>query len=88
MTKRQDPDEHIASTLHEADMGTPVAARCRKLGISEQTLYRGNKKYTGMGVADLRRLKQPEAEHRKLKQRVAELSRDTHMLPEASRTKR
>lgn len=87
MKKSQYTEEQIAYTLHEAEMGTPVAELCRKLGISEQTFYRWKKKYAGMGVAELRRLKQLEEENHKLKQLVADLSLDKHMLQEAIRKK-
>jgi putative transposase len=50
------------------------------MGITEQTFYRWKKKYGGMGTAELRRLKQLEEENRKLKQMVADLSLDKHML--------
>ena len=33
------------------------------MGIAEQTFYRWKKLYAGMGVAELRRLKQLENEH-------------------------
>jgi putative transposase len=54
----------------------------RKMGISEQTFYRWKKKYGGLGISELRRLKQLEEENRKLKQMVADLSLDKHMLQE------
>jgi putative transposase len=54
----------------------------RKMGITEQTFYRWKKKYGGLGSSELRRLKQLEEENRKLKQMVAELSLDKHMLQE------
>lgn len=38
----------------------PAAELCRKLGISEQTFYVWKKKYAGMGIADMRRVKQLE----------------------------
>jgi putative transposase len=52
----------------------------RKLGISEQTFYRWKKKYGGLGVAEVRRLRQLEQENRRLKQLVADLSLDKAML--------
>lgn len=52
------------------------------MGVSEQTFYRWKKKYGGLGVAELRRLKQLEEENRKLKQLVADLSLDKAMLQE------
>ena len=50
------------------------------MGISEQTFYRWKKVYGGLGVGELRRLKQLEDENRQLKQLVADLSLDKHIL--------
>jgi putative transposase len=52
----------------------------RKLGVSEQTFYRWKRKFEGMGVAELRRLRQLEEENRKLKGLVADLSLDKRIL--------
>ena len=60
---------------------------CRKLGVSEQTFYRWKKKYDGLGVAELRRLKQLEEENRKLKTLVAGLSLDKQILQDALKGK-
>ena len=68
--------EQIAFALRQAEMGTPVSEVCRKMGISEQTFYRWKRRYEGMGVAELRRLKVLEQENGKLKQLVADLSLD------------
>jgi putative transposase len=57
-----------------------VAEITRKMGISEQSFYRWKRKYGGLGVAELRRLKQLDEESRKLKQLVADLSLDKKML--------
>ena len=59
----------------------------RKMGVSEQTFYRWKKQYAGMGVAELRRMKQLEEENRKLKQLVADLSLDKAMLQDVIRSK-
>ncbi len=74
--------EQIISALHQAEGGTTVAEVCRKLGITEQTFYRWKRKFAGMGVAELRRLKQLEEENKKLKSLVADLTLDKHMLQE------
>ena len=87
MKKSQFTEEQIAYALHEVEVGTPVAEICRKLGVSEQTFYRWKKKFAGMGIAELRRLKQLEEENRKLKQLVADLSLDKHMLQGVIRKK-
>jgi putative transposase len=80
MKKARYTEEQIAFALRQAETGTAVAEVCRKLGISEQTFYRWKKQYAGLGVGDIRRLKQLEEENRKLKQLVADLSLDKLML--------
>ena len=72
--------EQIVFAIRQAESGTPVAEVCRKMGIVEQTFYRWKKKYIGMGVAEVRRLKLLEEENRKLKQLVAELSLEARLL--------
>ena len=79
--------EQIAFALRQAESGTPVIDVYRKTGISEQTFYRWKKKYIGMGVAEVRRLKILEEENRKLKQLVADLSLDKQMLQDVLRKK-
>jgi putative transposase len=88
MKKSAFTNEQILYALRQVEAGTPVAEICRKLGISEQTFYRWKRKFAGMGVAELRRLRQLEEENRKLKQLVADLTLDKHMLQEALRTNR
>ena len=78
--KSQYTEEQIAYALKLAETGTAVAEVLRRMGISEQTFYRWKKLYGGLGVGELRRLKQLEDENRKLKQLVADLSLDKHIL--------
>ncbi|WP_420810793.1 IS3 family transposase [Croceicoccus ponticola] len=80
MKKSRYTEEQIAYALKQAETGTPVAEVLRRMGISEQTFYRWKKLYGGLGVGELRRLKQLEDENRKLKQLVADLSLDKHIL--------
>ena len=82
MRKSKFTDEQIAYALHQAEVGTAPSEICRKLGISEQTFYRWKKKYGGLGVSELRELKQLREENRRLKRMVADLSLDKQMLRE------
>jgi putative transposase len=68
--KKKFTEEEIAFFLKQAEYGTPVAKVIRNMGISEQPFYRWKKRYGGLGMSELRRLKQLEEENRKLKQMV------------------
>jgi len=78
--KKRYTEEQIAFALRQHESGMPVAEIVRKMGVAEQTFYRWKKKFGGLGVAELRRLKQLEEENRKLKQLVADLSLDKQIL--------
>lgn len=80
MKKNRFTQEQIAYALRQAEAGTPVEQITRKMGVSEATFYRWKKRFAGMGVAELRRLKQLEEENCKLKRLVADLSLDKAML--------
>lgn len=80
MKRSRFTEEQIAFALRQAESGISVAEVCRKMGISEGTFYIWKKKFGGLGVSDLRRLRQLEEENRKLKQLVADLSLDKAML--------
>ena len=80
MRKKAFSEEQIALALRDAETGTPVTEVCRKMGVSEQSFYRWKKKYMGMGIPELRRLRQLEEENRKLKRIVADLTLDKRML--------
>ncbi len=87
MSKKGFTEEQIVYALRQAEAGTPVLEVCRKLGVTEQTFYRWKRKFAGLGVAELRRLRQLEEENYKLKQLVADLTLDKHMRQEVLRKK-
>lgn len=80
--KKSFTNEQIIATLRLVETGTSVADACRKIGITEQTFYRWKRKFAGMGVAELHRLRQLEDENKRLKSLVADLTLDKHMLQE------
>jgi putative transposase len=80
MKRSKFTEEQIAFALKQAESGVTVAEVCRKMGVSENTFYNWKKKFSGLGVFELRRLRQLEEENRKLKQLVADLSLDKAML--------
>ena len=80
MRKKTFSEEQIALALRDEETEAPATEVCRKMGVSEQSFYRWKKKYLGMGIAELRRLRQLEEENRKLKGIVADLTLDKRML--------
>ena len=78
--KKRYTDQQIVYTLKQVETGTSVNEVIRKMGISEQTFYNWKKKYGGMEVSEMRRLRALEEENRQLKKLVADLSLDKHML--------
>ncbi|EZP64497.1 Mobile element protein [Sphingomonas paucimobilis] len=82
MKKSKFTSEQIAFALRQAEVGTPVAEVCRKMGVSEATYYRWKQLYGGLGPSELRKMRQLEEENQKLKRLVADLSLDKAMLQE------
>ncbi len=80
MKRSRFTQEQIAHALAQAEAGVPIKELCRKYGVSEATFYNWRKKYSGLTPSELLRLKQLEAENRKLKRLVADLSLDKQIL--------
>ena len=73
MKRKRFQAERIVEILREAEReGASVAEVCRAHAVSEATFYRWKKVYGGMGVPELRRLRQLEEENGRLKRLVAE----------------
>jgi putative transposase len=87
MKKPRFTEQQIAQALRQAEQGITAAEVSRKLGVSEATFYAWKKRYAGMGVAELRRVRQLEDENRRLKQVVADLTLDKQMLQEVLQKK-
>lgn len=87
MKRTKFTESQILFALKQSETGVKVEEVCRKMGISEATFYNWKKKYSGLGVSELRRLRQLEEENSKLKQIVADLSLDKQMLQEVLKKK-
>jgi len=82
MPRKGHPEEQIVFALKQVENGAKAPDVCRKLGITEQTFYRWKKQFEGLGVSDLRELRQLREENARLKRLVADLSLDKHILQE------
>jgi putative transposase len=74
MKKARYSETQIIKILHEIEGGRLVKDVCREYGISDQTYYNWKAKYGGMTGSDVKKLKELEAENRKLKRMFADLS--------------
>lgn len=78
--KKRFSEEQIIKIIKEHEGGKRAADLVREHNISEQTFYRWKSKYGGMDVSEARKLKQLEEENRRLKELVADLTLDNHIL--------
>ena len=72
MKQKRYSEEQIIHILKEAEAGMPVADVCRKHGVSDASFYTWRRKYGGMNVSEVKRLKHLEEENRQLKRLLAE----------------
>jgi putative transposase len=87
MKKSKFTEAQSVLAIKQSENGTPTGEICRKMGISEATFYNWKKKYCGLGVNELRRLKQLEEENSRLKSIVADLTLDKQMLQDVLKKK-
>lgn len=74
MKKSKFTESQIIGILKSQESGRSVADICREHGISQPTFYGWKTKYSGMEVAQLKKLKEMEAELSQYKRIVAEQS--------------
>lgn len=71
MKKTKFKEEQIVAILKEQDLGHKVSEICRKHGISEQTFHNWKRKYGGLTISELYRMRELEQENSRLKRLVA-----------------
>lgn len=82
MPRKGHSEEQIVYALRQAEAGKKVGDICREMGVSQQAFDSWKKRYAGVGVSELRELRQLREENRKLKTLVADLTLDKHILQE------
>lgn len=83
MRKSRYTDSQILSILKQSEAGTPVPALCREHGMSSATFYKWRSKYGGMDASLMKRMKELEAENKRLKKMYAEAQLGQDILKEA-----
>jgi putative transposase len=82
MPKKGHTEEQIVGALQRIGSGEKMGDVCRSLRISQATCYAWKKQYAGMGVTELRELRQLREENLRLKRLVADWSLDRQILQE------
>ena len=72
MKKSRYSDSQILAILKQAENGVPVPELCREHGMSGASFYKWRSKYGGMDASLMKRMKELEAENRRLKKMYAE----------------
>lgn len=80
MPRKGHTEEQIIYALRQPEGGKKVGEICREMGISQQAFYSGKRRYAGLGLSELRELRQLREENRKLKTLVADLTLDKHIF--------
>ena len=80
MKRSKFSEAQIVGVLNEGERGVAVKDICRKHGISDATYYNWKARYGGLGVSELKRLKDLEAENAKLKRMYADLALENEAI--------
>lgn len=73
-------ESQIVSILNEAEAGRQVKEVCRNNSISSPTFYKWKAKYGGLGVSELKRLRELESENARLKHMYADIALENTAL--------
>lgn len=73
-------DEQMIRAVREVEAGAFSTDVARKLGVSEQTVYRWKQRFSGLEVADAARLRRLEDENARLKKLLADQLLDNEAL--------
>ena len=89
MKRKYRKPEQIIKLLRQAEaksaQGQSIDDICRQLGISDATYYNWRKQYGGMGLDEVKRLKELQKENSRLKKLVADQALDIDILKETLR---
>jgi len=76
-------ESQIMAILKQAESGVPVSELCREHGMSSASFYKWRSKFGGMDASMISRMKELEAENRRLKRMYAEERLKAEIIQEA-----
>ena len=82
MKRSKFSESQIVAILKQVEAGRKVADVCREYGISMPTYYNWKSRYGGLGASELKRIKEMELEHSRLKRMYADLAMENSALKE------
>ena len=85
--KNRFTEEQIVKILNRNAAGEKMKDLSREFGVSQHTLYIWKRKFKGLAVSELKRMKSLESENARLKKLVADLSLDIVMLKDVNSRK-
>jgi putative transposase len=80
MPRKGHSEEQMMYAIRQVEAGKKVSDVCREMGVSSQAYYSWKRRFAGMGLTEMRELRQLRDENRKLKMLVADLTLDKHIL--------
>ena len=84
MKKSKFTESQIIKAIKENESGRRVEDISRELGINPGTFYNWRKKYSGMEISHLKRLKELESENAKLKRMYADQALQLEMAKDVT----
>ena len=89
MPRKHHKPEEIVAKLRRIDVlvsqGQSVADAVRGIGVTEVTYYRWRQEFGGLKTAQVKRMKELEAENARLRRAVSDLTLDKMILAEAAK---
>ena len=83
MKKSHFSESQILNILKQSENGVSVSELCREHGMGNSTFYKWRSQYSGMNASLLSRMKELEAENRRLKKMYAEEGLKAEVIQEA-----
>lgn len=80
MKQKRYTEEQIVGIVKSVEAGKGIVEVCREAGVSEATVHRWRKRYGGLDISEIRRMRQLEAENSQLKRIVAQQAMDIDAL--------